>query len=70
MAAVQKRAIRVKHIFKPYNITNETYSLCICAYIRNKRCEGTTQISWARNVEERPGSDVVTEIRSSKIGNY
>ena len=38
--------------------------------IRNNLCEATTQISWARNVENVTGSDAVTESRSSKIDNY
>ena len=68
MAAVQKHVIRVKHVFKPYNIPNDTLIMPLWN-IRNKLCEATTQISLARNVEVT-GSDVVTEAGSSKIGNY
>ena len=51
MIAVEKHAIHIKHVFKPYNKSN---MLTIPLWnIRNKLCEATTKFSWAKNVEER-----------------
>ena len=60
MAAVQKDIIHVKHVFKPHNIPNGTYSLC--------------QIFTTNFAKRRPkspglemlGSDVVMETRFSE----
>ena len=70
MAAVQKHVISVKHVFKPYNIPNHTYLLCLCEiFLINfaKRRRESPRLEMLKNVT---GSDVVTEAGSSKIGNY
>ena len=58
MAAVQKHIIRVKPVFKQYNIPNDTYSLCICEIFAinlvKRRCK-SPGLEMLKNVM---GSDV------------
>ena len=62
MAAVPKHIIRVKHVFKQYNIPNDIFVTSI-----TKRQRKSPGLEILKNVV---GSDVVTETRISKIGNY
>ena len=59
-----------KTCFKPYDTPNDTYSLCICEIFAinfAKRRHNSPGLEMLKNVTS---SDVVTEIRSSIIGNY
>ena len=67
MAAVQKHIILAKHVFKQYNIPNDTYS---CLW-------GIFAINFVKRRRKSPGlemknamgSDVVTKTKISKIEN-
>ena len=62
MAAVQKHIIHVKHVFKQYNILNNTYSLGLCEiFVINftKRQRKSPGLEMLKNVM---ASDVVTEV--------
>ena len=63
MAAVQKHIIHVKHVFKQYNIINNTYSLCLGEINFAKRGRKSPGLEMLKNVM---GFDVVTETRFSK----
>ena len=69
MATIQKHTIHVKHVFKQYNILNDTYSLYNCEiFARNfakRRCK-TPGLGMMKIVM---GSDVVTETRISEVEN-
>ena len=70
MAAAQEHVFRVKHVFIQYNVPNNSYSSRLCEIFTinfAKRLRKSPGLEMLKNVM---GSDVVTGIRISKIGNY
>ena len=65
MAAVQKHAIRVKHVLKQYYILNDTYSLCLREIFAINLAQRRRK-SPGPEILNVTGSDVVTETRFSK----
>ena len=66
MVAVQKHIIHVKHVFKQYNILNDTYSSCFIEIFTinfAKRRRKSPELEMLKN---GMGSDDVTETRFSK----
>ena len=61
MAAVQKDIIHVKHVFKPHNIPNDTYSLCLCEIFTINFAKQRHKSPGLEMLKNVMGFDVVTE---------
>ena len=70
MAAVPKHAIHVKHVFKPYNIPNDTCSRCLCEIFAINFAKRRRNSPWLEMLKNVTSSDVVMKTRGSKVGNY
>ena len=65
MAAFQKHAIHVKHVFKQQDILNESYSLCLCEIFATNFAKRRRKSPGLEMLKNAMGSDV-TETKFSK----